>query len=114
MNNLRNKVQLIGHLGADPEITILKEGKKLVKLSLATNESYKNAGGEWVNNTQWHTLTAWDNLADIIGKNLKKGNEIAIEGKLLHRNYLDKDGVKRYVTDIQINELLILDHQSEK
>lgn len=114
MNSLRNKVQLIGHLGADPEITILKEGKKLVKLSLATNENYKNASGEWVTNTQWHNLTAWDSLADIIGKNLKKGNEIAIEGKLLYNTYTDKEGIKRYTTDIQVNELLILNNKSEK
>jgi len=108
MNNLRNKVQLIGNLGNNPEIINLDSGKKLVKLSLATNESYKNSNGETIQDTQWHNLVAWGKTADIIEKYLEKGNEIAIEGKLVNRNYDDKDGIKRYTTEIVINEVLML------
>jgi single-strand DNA-binding protein len=108
MNNLKNKVQLIGNLGMNPEIKNLESGKKLAKFSIATNESYKNAKGEKIEDTQWHNLIAWGKTADIIEKYLKKGNEIAIEGKLVNRNYDDKDGNKRYITEIVINELLML------
>ena len=108
MNNLRNKVQLIGNLGDNPEIVNLDSGKKLAKFSIATNESYKNAKGDVVKDTQWHNVVAWGKTADIIEKYVQKGNEIAIEGKLVNRNYDDKDGIKRYVTEIVINELLML------
>jgi len=82
MNNLRNKVQLIGHLGADPEIKTFDSGKKKVKLSLATSESYKSATGEKVEQTQWHNLIAWGKTADIAEKYLHKGSELAVDGKL--------------------------------
>ena len=108
MNALRNKVQLIGNLGMAPEIKTLEGGRKLAKMSIATNESYKNAKGELVKETQWHNLIAWGKTADIIEKYLKKGNEVAIEGKLINSNYTDKEGVKRYVTEIEVNEVLIL------
>ena len=108
MNNLKNKVQLIGHLGMNPEIKNLDSGKKLAKFSIATNESYKNAKGEKVEDTQWHNLVAWGKTAEIIEKFLQKGNEVAIEGKIINRNYDDKDGNKRYVTEILVNELLML------
>jgi len=108
MNALRNKVQLIGNLGMNPEIKVLDGQKKLAKMSIATNESYKNAKGELVKETQWHNLIAWGKTVDIIEKYLKKGSEVAIEGKLINRNYTDKEGTKRYITEIQVNELLIL------
>ncbi len=108
MNTLRNKVQLIGNLGMNPEIKTLDGGKKLAKMSIATNESYKNAKGELVKETQWHNLIAWGKTADIIEKYLKKGSEVAIEGKLINSNYTDKEGVKRYATEIQVSELLML------
>jgi single-strand DNA-binding protein len=108
MNNLRNKVQLIGNLGMNPEIKNLDSGKKLAKFSIATNESYKNAKGEKIEDTQWHNLVAWGKTAEIIEKYVKKGNEIAIEGKLVNRNYDDKDGNKRYVTEVLVNEVLML------
>lgn len=108
MNNLKNKVQLIGNLGMNPEIKTLESGKKLAKFSIATNESYKNAKGEKVEDTQWHNLIAWGKTADIIEKYLQKGNEVAVEGKLTNRSYDDKDGNKRYVTEIVVNELLML------
>jgi len=108
MNNLRNRVQLIGHLGAAPEVKTIIGGKKVAKIVIATNETYKNQKGEKVTETTWHNLTAWGATADIIEKYLQKGAEIAIEGKLRNNNYTDKDGVKRYVTDIEINELVML------
>ncbi|MGQ0829252.1 MAG: single-stranded DNA-binding protein [Bacteroidota bacterium] len=108
MNALRNKVQLIGNVGMNPEIKTLDGGKKLAKMSLATNESYKNSKGERVTETQWHNLIAWGKTAEIIEKYLQKGNEVAVEGKLIHRNYLDKEGQKRYITEIEVSELLML------
>lgn len=108
MSNLRNKVQLIGFLGNDPEVIQLESGKKLAKFSLATNESYKNAKGEQVEETQWHNLIAWNKTAEIVEKYATKGKEVAIEGKLTSRTYDDKEGVKRYVTEVVISELLLL------
>lgn len=108
MNALRNKVQLIGNLGMEPEIKTLESGKKMAKMRIATNESYKNSKGELIKETQWHSLIAWGKTAEIIEKYLKKGNEVAIEGKLIHRDYTDKEGQKRYVTEIEVNELLML------
>jgi single-strand DNA-binding protein len=108
MSTLRNKVQLIGNLGNNPEIITLESGKKLAKFSLATNETYKNASGEKVTNTDWHNLIAWNKTAEIAEQYLEKGREIAIEGKLTSRSYDDKDGNKRYVTEVVVNELLML------
>ena len=108
MSTLRNKVQLIGNLGKNPEIITLDSGKKLAKFSIATNESYKNAQGEKVQNTEWHNVIAWNKTADIIEKYLEKGSEIAIEGKLASRSYDDKDGNKRYITEVVCLELLML------
>jgi single-strand DNA-binding protein len=108
MNSLRNKVQLIGNLGNDPEIITLESGKKLAKFSLATNESYKDASGNKVDNVQWHNLVAWNKTADIIEKYVTKGKEVAIEGKLTSRSYETKEGEKRYITEVVVNELLML------
>ncbi|UOX35004.1 single-stranded DNA-binding protein [Flavobacterium sediminilitoris] len=108
MNTLRNKVQLIGHVGQEPEIKSFEGGKKLANITLATNESYTNANGEKVDNTEWHRLTAWGKIADLIENYVTKGKEIAIEGKLTHRSYEDKDGVKRFITEVIINDLLLL------
>ena len=94
MNTLRNKVQLIGNLGNDPEIINLESGKLLAKISIATNENYKNAKGEKVTDTQWHNVVAWGKTAEIIEKYVTKGKEIAIEGKLTHRSYETKEGEK--------------------
>ena len=108
MSTLRNKVQLIGNLGNKPEIITLDSGKKLAKLSIATNETYKNAQGEKVTDTQWHNVVAWNKTAEIIEKYLEKGSEVAIEGKLTNRSYEDKDGTKKHITEIVCNELLML------
>ena len=108
MNTLRNKVQLIGHLGNDPEIITLDSGKKLAKFNMATNETYKNNQGEKITETQWHNLIASNNIADITEKYVKKGQEIVIEGKLTSRSYEDKEGIKKYITEIIVNELVLL------
>jgi single-strand DNA-binding protein len=108
MNSLRNKVQLIGNLGNDPEIINLESGKTLAKFTIATNESYKNSNGEKVTDTQWHNIVAWGKTAQIIEKYVTKGKEIAIEGKLTSRSYETKEGDKRYITEVVCNELLML------
>ena len=113
MNNLRNKVQLIGNLGVDPELKNLESGKTVARLSLATSETYKKGSGENVTETQWHNLVAWGKTAEIAGKYLKKGSRIAVEGKLINRSYEDKKGVKRYVTEILVNEFLMLTPKAE-
>ena len=108
MNAIKNKVQLIGHVGQEPEIKTFDGGKKVANITIATNESYTNNKGEKVENTEWHRITAWGKVADLIEKYVIKGKEIAIEGKLTHRSYDDKDGQKRYVTEVIANELLLI------
>ena len=108
MYALKNKVQLIGHLGNPPEIKTTESGKKLARFSVATNENYRNAKGEKVTETTWHNLVAWGKVADIAEKYLIKGTEVAIEGKLISRSYDDKDGKKKYISEVQVNELLML------
>ena len=108
MNAMRNKVQLIGHVGQDPEVKDLEGGKKVANLTLATNDYYNNDKGEKVENTEWHKVSAWGKTAEIIEKYVVKGKEIAVEGKLTHRSYEDKDGTKRYVTEVVANDILLL------
>ncbi len=108
MYTLKNKIQLIGHLGNAPEIKNTESGKKLARFSIATNESYRNSVGEKVTETTWHILVAWGKIADIVEKYLNKGSEVAVEGKLINRSYTDKDGTKKYITEVQVNELLML------
>ncbi len=108
MNALRNSVQLIGNLGNDPEIVNLDNGNKLAKFSIATSDSYKNAQGEKIEDTQWHNVVAWGKTAEIVENYLTKGKQVAVEGKLVHRSYETKEGEKRYITEIKCNELLML------
>ena len=105
---LRNKVQLIGNLGQTPEIKTFDGGRKMARFSVATNETYRNAKGEKVKETQWHNLIAWGKLAEIVEKYLTKGKEVAVEGKLIHRSYNDKEGNKKYVSEVEVSELLML------
>ncbi|MDP2423630.1 MAG: single-stranded DNA-binding protein [Bacteroidales bacterium] len=106
---MKNRVQLIGRLGQNPEVKEFEKGRKLVRFSLATNEEYANNAGEKVKQTTWHNLVAWGKLAEICEKYLKKGNEVAVEGKLIYRNWDDKEGAKHYMTEIHLNEMLMLD-----
>ena len=108
MNAMKNKVQLIGNVGQDPEVKTFEGGKKVASLTIATNEYYKNEKGEKIEDTQWHRVTAWGKLADLIEKYVTKGKEIAIEGKLTHRSYDDKEGNKRYITEVVANDILLL------
>jgi single-strand DNA-binding protein len=105
MSNLRNSVRLTGFLGSAPEVKNISETKKVAKLNLATSDSYKN---EKVEETQWHNLVAWNAQATIAEKYLQKGSEVSIEGKLTSRNYVNKDGIKCYVTEVIVNEILLM------
>ncbi len=107
MKSLRNSVQLIGRLGKDPEVKSFGKSQK-ASFSIATTDTYKNAKGDKVEDTQWHNIVIWGSLADVAGKYLKKGEEVCVEGKLVHRNYETDKGEKRYVTEINVNDLLML------
>ena len=112
MKNLRNTVTLIGHLGMTPEIKSFDNGKKMAKFSLATNETYRNAQGEKITDTQWHNIVAWGKTAEIIEKYVQKGTELVIEGKLTSRTYDDKEGNKKYFTEIIVNDVLMVGKKS--
>ncbi len=105
---LKNKVQLIGNLGKAPEVRNTEGGQKMARFSMATNETYTDRTGRKEKQTTWHNVVAWGKVAEIAEKFLTKGKEVAIEGKLVNRSYTDKDGVKRYVTEVQVNELLLI------
>jgi single-strand DNA-binding protein len=106
MNTLKNSVRLVGNLGMDPEVKSFDNNRKLAKVSIATNETYKNDKGEKITDTQWHYLVMWGAQAKLAEDLLKKGDEIAIEGRLASRSYVDKDGNKRYSTEVVVNEFL--------
>lgn len=108
MNSLKNRVILSGHLGQDPETKHFDSGKTYTKFSLATNETYRNDKGETVTETQWHNLIIWNGLAKTAEKILSKGKEVVVEGKLVSRNYTDKEGVKRYITEVVVSELMLI------
>jgi single-strand DNA-binding protein len=108
MNSLKNRVQLIGNLGQDPEIKTLESGKKVAHFTLATNDDYKNGEGQKISETTWHNIVAWNGLADISGKYLKKGRQVAVEGRIVYRSYEDKKGVTKYITEIVLDQLMML------
>ncbi|WP_264525710.1 single-stranded DNA-binding protein [Flavobacterium sp. N502536] len=108
MNAMKNRVQLIGNVGNDPEIKTLENGKKLAHLNIATNEKYTNDKGQKVEQTEWHRVTAWGKTAEIIEKFVVKGKEVAVEGKLTHRSYDDKNGEKKFITEVVVSEILLL------
>lgn len=108
MNSLRNKVQLIGNLGQNPEIKTFENGKILAKFSLATTDAYRDTSGKKITETQWHNVVAWGNLAKIAEKYLTKGSEVAVEGKLTHSTYDDKNGKKAYSTEVVLSDLVML------
>lgn len=108
MNTLRNKVQLIGRLGQDPEITTFPDGNKMAKFSLATDDSYKDKNGQKIERTYWHNVIIKGGLVKVVESYVVKGLEIAVEGKLTNRSWEDQNGTKRYVTEVVCNELLLL------
>lgn len=111
MNTLKNKVQLIGNLGFDPEVREVAQGRKVARMSIATNESYQNAKGERVTDTQWHTVVAWGPTAEQCERLLRKGMPVMLEGRLVHRSYEGKDGNKRYVTEVVMSGFNLLPKQ---
>lgn len=114
MSTLKNHVQLIGNVGQEPTITNLESGKKVARLSIATNEHYKNNKGEKMQSTDWHTVVAWGKTAEIIENYVGKGKEIALTGKLRTRSYTTDDGNQRYVTEVEANEILLLGSKNDK
>jgi single-strand DNA-binding protein len=108
MNTLRNKVQLIGRLGQDPEIRTLESGKKVAHFSLATRENYRSADGTKADETTWHSIVAWNGLAELASKFLRKGKEVCLEGRINYHSYTDKNGVQRNVTDIVVSDMVLL------
>ena|ERR1700744_3010991 len=114
MSTLRNRVQLIGHLGAAPEIKILESGAKVARISLATNESYKMQNGEWKEETMWHVVSAWNQLAERMQQQLVKGSFIMIEGKLVNRSYTDASGVKKFITEVRAVSMMKLDKKASE
>ena len=107
MKNIKNHVQLIGRLGANPEVKILDNGSKLARFNIAVTETYTSKNGEKVNNVQWHSIVAWGSLANIAERILQKGVQVTIDGKLFNRNYVNKSGLKQNSTEIIANELFV-------
>ena len=114
MNTLKNKVHLVGNLGFDPEVREIAKGRKVARLSVATNESYKNASGERITDTQWHTVVAWGQTAEMAECLLRKGTPVMLEGRLVHRSYEAKDGSKRYITEVVMSNFQLLPGKREE
>lgn len=108
MSEKNNRVFLIGHLGSDPEIKETTTGKKVAHFKIATNDNYQNGQGERVTETQWHNLIAWGKLAERVEMEVRKGAEISVEGKISYHNYVDSDGLKRYVTEITVFDFSVI------
>ena len=114
MKNLRNQVQLMGHLGTEPELKEFESGTQKVNFTMATNESYKNKEGEFVNETQWHKISAWNGTAKYAQKYLSKGMEIMLQGKITYNSYEDKNGIKRYVTEIVADQIMMISKKEKE
>ncbi len=112
-NKISNTVRLIGNCGFDPEVRELAKGRKVARISVATHETYTNGEGEKVTDTQWHTVVAWGQTADAVQRLVRKGSGIALEGRLVHRSYLAKDGLKRFVTEIVLNDFRMVGAKPE-
>jgi single-strand DNA-binding protein len=108
MNTLKNKVQLIGHLGYDPEVREIAQRRKVARMSVATHSSHRNANGDRVSTTQWHTVVAWGRTAEMVERMLRKGTGVVLEGRLVHRSYEGKDGQKRQVSEVVLNDFQLL------
>jgi single-strand DNA-binding protein len=114
MTTLRNSVNLIGHLGNDPEMKTFGENRRMARFSLATNDYYTDSEGKRVTETQWHNIVAWGKTAEIAEKLLKKGKETAIQGKLVNRSWEDKEGSKHYITEVIASEILLFGNGNQK
>ena len=114
MSTLRNKVQLIGHIGADPIIKTSTNGTKVSSIRLATKDLFKNKAGEWVDETQWHTLVIWGNLNTTVEKYCLRGSELLVEGKLTYREYEDNNGNNKTITEIKVDSLIVMNKSKLK
>jgi len=112
MSNLRNNVQLIGNLGKEIELKTTPTGKYVTSFSIATRDAYKNQAGETIEDTQWHNVVAWGKQAELLAKFLKKGSKVYVQGKLMHRSYDDANGVKRYITEVKLNNFELMTQSS--
>lgn len=108
MKNLKNRVQLIGNVGKEPEIRNFESGKTMATFSIATSDNYTDQNGKKVQDTQWHKVVAWGKTANFIESYVDKGNRLAVEGKLAHRSYNDKDGTTKYITEVVAGEIMLL------
>jgi single-strand DNA-binding protein len=108
MNNLKNRVTLIGNLGCNPDCKVLDSGTKMARVSLGTTDTFQNAKGERVSETHWHNIIGWGKVAQILETHTKVGSKIAVEGRLINRQYTDKGGNKRLITEVHINEIILL------
>lgn len=108
MKTLANNVRLIGNLGRDPEVRRLENGKTMARFSMATTDVYTGNDGGKIENTQWHNIVAWGNLATIIERICRKGFQVLIEGRIRNRTYEDREGVKKYITEVVANEMLLI------
>ena len=108
MNSLKNRVILIGNLGQDPEIKNTENGKKVAHFTMATDDGYKNSDGQKVSEATWHNIVAWNGLAEVAGKFLRKGKQVAVEGRIVYRTYEDKKGVTKYITEIVLSDIVLL------
>lgn len=114
MNTMKNLVQLIGNLGNDPEIKEVSGGRRMARMSVATSESYTNKSGERITDTQWHTVVAWGQTAEMAERLLRKGSPVMLEGRLVHRSYEAKDGSKRYITEVVMSNFQLLPNKREE
>ena len=108
MRTLNNTVRLMGNLGFDPEVREIAKGRKVARISVATNESYTNSEGERETDTQWHTVVAWGRIAEQVERMLSKGSPVALEGRLVHRSYTNKEGLKRHIAEIVLHDFKVL------
>lgn len=111
---MKNKVQLIGNLGNDPEVKNVGNGHTMLRLRLATNERYRTAEGEWKDNTQWHPVVVWGKQAEKLASMVQKGSGLVVEGRLVQRSYESKEGERRYSTEIVLSDYQLLGSRSEE
>jgi len=112
MYGFKNRVMLVGNLGAAPDVKTTETGKKMARFSVATNENYKNSNGEKVTDTQWHNLVAWEKMAEVAEKILDKGTEVVVEGRLVSRSYTDKEGIKKYITEVVVSDMMLMNSRA--
>jgi single-strand DNA-binding protein len=114
MAEVKNKVQLIGNLGNKPDVRTTDAGKKYARFSIATSEYYKNAKGEPSENTYWHNIVAWGDTAELAERLLNKGTQVSVQGKLTSHTYTDKEGIKRFVTEVHANQISLVDDKNSR